>query len=181
MYKEDIIEETYRSHKKFVNYMRSLSLEDYSYNHENTKWAPYQDLDHHKKVIKKLALVLSIPKFILKLVYGYSNNPSRSYDNLFKIYQIRINDGVKSANEFTPLVVKQVNIEKDCDDFLSVVENLLVKVGKLTEYDLDSVILPQPILGKITLREMLYFCKFHVEMHQAICQRNLRLKQMIIN
>jgi len=181
MYKEDIIEQLYKSHTKFVNYIRSLSADDYTYSHENLKWAPYQDLEHHKKVLKKIIFALSIPSFILKLIYGKSNNPSKSYDKTLKLYQLRINDGAKSTQEFIPSRTIQAQLEQDCDELISTVEKLLRKVGKLNEHDLDTILLPHPILGTITLREMLYFCKIHVEMHHAICQRNIRLKQMLIN
>jgi hypothetical protein len=181
MYKEDIITELYRSHKKFVNYIRTLSADDYTYSHENLKWAPYQDLEHHKKVLKKIVLALSIPSFILKLIYGKSNNPSLSYDKTLKLYQIRVNDGAKSTKEFTPSKTLRAHLEQDCIELISTLEKLLLKVGELDEHDLDSILLPHPILGTITLREMLYFCKIHVEMHHEICKKNIRLKQLLIN
>ena len=180
MYKEDIIEELYRSHTKFVNYIRALNLDDYTYSHENSKWAPYQDLEHHKKILKKIIFTLSIPSFILKLIYGKSNNPSQSYDKIFNLYQIRINDGAKATGEFVPSITLQTQREQDCKELISTVEKLLLKVGELNEHDLDAILLPHPVLDTITLREMLYFCKFHVEMHHDICQKNLRLKQMRI-
>jgi len=174
MYKEDLIEQLYRSHKKFVNYIRTLSFDDYTYSHENLKWAPYQALEHHKKVLKKLVFALSIPSFVLKLIYGKSNNLSQSYDKTLKLYQIRINDGAKSTREFLPSKTLQAHLEQDCIALISTLEKLLLKVGKLHEHDLDTILLPHPILGTITLREMLYFCKIHVEIHHEICKKNIR-------
>ena len=181
MYKEDIIEQLYKNHTKFVNYIRTLSVDDYTYSHGNSEWAAYQGLEHHKKVLKKIVFALSIPSFILKLIYGKSNNPSQSYDKTLELYQIRINDGAKSTREFLPSKTLQASLEQDCIVLISTVEKLLLKVGKLDEHDLDTILLPHPILDTITLREMLYFCMIHIEMHHEICKRNIRLKQMLIN
>ena len=36
---------------------------------------------------------------------------------------------------------------------------------KLDEEDLDNYILPHPLIGKTTIREMLYFTIYHVQHH----------------
>lgn len=87
MYREDIIEKLYKSHSKFVTYLGSLSNNDYNYKHEKLKWAPYQDLEHHMKVLKKISFALTILSFILKLIYGNSIKPSQSYDRILSLYQ----------------------------------------------------------------------------------------------
>jgi len=45
-----------------------------------------------------------------------------------------------------------------------------------SEEDLDKLILPHPLLGKLTLREMMYFTIYHVQHHQRIVERNLAAK-----
>jgi hypothetical protein len=39
---------------------------------------------------------------------------------------------------------------------------------------LDLLILPHPLLGKLTLREMLYFTLYHVEHHEKQVLENLK-------
>ena len=38
-------------------------------------------------------------------------------------------------------------------------------IDKLDEEDLDNYILPHPLIGKTTIREMLYFTIYHVQHH----------------
>jgi hypothetical protein len=38
------------------------------------------------------------------------------------------------------------------------------------------LILPHPLLGKITIREMLYFTAYHVQHHENIIKRDLKNK-----
>jgi hypothetical protein len=54
-------------------------------------------------------------------------------------------------------------------------------VGKLckqlldySEKDLDELILPHPLLGKLTLREMMYFTMYHVTHHYTATGKNLK-------
>ncbi|NBX80802.1 MAG: DinB family protein, partial [Flavobacteriales bacterium] len=42
-----------------------------------------------------------------------------------------------------------------------------------TEDDLDKYVLPHPLLGKLTLREMLCFTIYHVKHHVEIIKRDL--------
>jgi hypothetical protein len=42
-----------------------------------------------------------------------------------------------------------------------------------TEMDLDRCRLPHPLLGKITVREMLFFTLYHYEHHWAIVAERL--------
>ena len=46
-------------------------------------------------------------------------------------------------------------------------------LDRFTEEDLDHVILPHPILGKLTVREMMYFTMLHVEHHRVKTIQNL--------
>ena len=47
-------------------------------------------------------------------------------------------------------------------------QQLLKKVENWKESDLDKYVLPHPLLGKISLREMLYFTDFHILHHNTL-------------
>jgi DinB superfamily len=50
---------------------------------------------------------------------------------------------------------------------------LCKKLEKLSEEELDTYLLPHPLLGKLTFREMLYFTAYHAEHHHLIAKRDL--------
>lgn len=52
-------------------------------------------------------------------------------------------------------------------------DQLIKSIQKYSEQELDQTILPHPLLGKITLREMLYFTIYHVEHHHHLTKNNL--------
>ena len=54
------------------------------------------------------------------------------------------------------------------NNFTQSYADFTAKLTDINEYDLDNYQLPHPILGKISLREMLYFTAYHVEHHDNI-------------
>jgi len=56
------------------------------------------------------------------------------------------------------------------------VNRLCARVRKYNEQQLDSYILPHPLIGKLTLREMLYFTLYHAEHHHKQTLRNLQIQ-----
>ncbi|QLH34686.1 MAG: DinB family protein [Cyclobacteriaceae bacterium] len=53
------------------------------------------------------------------------------------------------------------------------VNRLAAKLNRFSEAELDLYILPHPLLGKLTLREMIYFTCYHVQHHQELTTKNL--------
>jgi hypothetical protein len=50
---------------------------------------------------------------------------------------------------------------------------LIQQLQKFQEEQFDEIMLPHPILEKITLREMLYFTIYHAEHHRNLLLKNL--------
>ncbi len=63
--------------------------------------------------------------------------------------------------------------EQLTNSLLKIVKDLSKKIDKYSEVELDEYLLPHPLLGKLTVREMLFFTIHHVEQHQKITLRNL--------
>ena len=50
----------------------------------------------------------------------------------------------------------------------ALINKLNKKIDSFDEKDLDRYILPHPLLGKLTIREMLFFTVYHVQHHQSL-------------
>ena len=55
-------------------------------------------------------------------------------------------------------------------DYVKMIENNLTN---FTEGELDNLVLPHPLLGQLTIREMIYFTIYHVEHHTRNIKRNI--------
>ena len=49
-----------------------------------------------------------------------------------------------------------------------IISSICKNLDKFSEEDLDKFILPHPLLGKLTMREMMYFTIYHAQHHENI-------------
>lgn len=148
----------------FNQYISLLNKEQFEVS-LNGKWSAGQNLDHLILAIKPLQIAYALPKFVLAVLFGKANRPSRTYDKLVIKYNAKLTAGGKASRAFIPPVVgfekKDILINK----YAGQKQKLVAKIERQSEADLDKYILPHPLLGKITLREMLYFTIHHNEHH----------------
>ena len=171
-YKPQIISALNEKIDAFNNYIEPLSKEQFE-GAPNGKWSAGQNLDHLIRAIKPLQLAYSLPKFALLILFGKTNRPSRTYDELVTKYKTKLLAGGKASGPFIPPVIifdkKQTLIRK----YEEQKQKLIAKVEKQSEKDLDTYILPHPLLGKVTLREMLYFTIHHNEHHLELLKNRI--------
>ena len=110
---------------------------------------------------------LKIPKFILKNRIGKTNRPSKGYDQVVFRYQERLSEfsGKASPKEYQPKKATHNDLNRMLEGLNKAVESLKKGLNKWTEDQLDEFILPHPLLGKVTVREMLYFSIYHMAHH----------------
>jgi hypothetical protein len=152
------------SHFEFTAMIASLSEEQFL-QAEPGKWSPGQQLDHLVRSVAPLEQALNLPKFIPRMLFGKVNRPSRSYDEVVARYQDKLAQGGKASGKYVPAAVTVAQRDALIDKLNDLVEKLSRSLGPFTEQDLDTILLPHPLLGKLTLREMLYFTIYHVQHH----------------
>ena len=148
----------------FNNYILPLSKEQF----ESTpagKWSAGQNLDHLIRAIKPLQLAYGLPKFALLILFGKTNRLSKTYDELVTKYKTKLAAGGKASGPFIPPVIRFEQKDELIKKYFLQKQKLITKIEKQSESDLDKYILPHPLLGKVTLREMLYFTIHHNEHH----------------
>ncbi len=131
----------------------------------NGKWSPAQLLDHIEKSVSPVRMAFSLPNVVLKLRFGSSNRPSRTYEALVEKYHAKLSAGGRASGAFIPS--STVDVKGQSEKLLHLVNSLSSKIGSYSEEQLDLLLLPHPLLGKLTLREMLYFTIYHVQHHHA--------------
>jgi len=175
MTKEQLIAAITDDHQEFIGLMNGLSDEDFTAQPIPQKWSNGENLAHILQSTQPLNQALTLPKFQLKLMFGKSNRLSRSLDELVEKYRGKLAEGGKASGKYIP---KQISIEER-GELLSKLSKTIQKIGSklssFSEDELDKYILPHPLLGKLTLREMMYFTIYHVQHHQKIVERNLAL------
>ena len=175
MNKVELAELLRRNHSKFTDLLDSLSETDFLYAPEG-KWNAGEQLDHLVKSVAPVKMAFTLPKLILKLMFGTANRSSRTYEALIEKYNAKLKEGGRASGRF---VAKQVPYSSK-QDLIHKLTRLVDRLSKLTEKQnedsLDKYILPHPLLGKLTLREMLYFTAYHVQHHEELVKLGLEKK-----
>jgi len=171
--KETIIQQLQVNHKEFIDLVFSLDENEFTLS-VNNKWTAGQHLEHIYLSVSPLTKALRLPLFILKLTFGKANRPSRDYEALVEKYQGKLANGGTASGRFIP---KPVNFEQR-DLLKNKLSGTLAQLCKIvngyTESQLDHYILPHPLLGKLTLREMLYFTIYHAGHHKKLILQSLK-------
>lgn len=168
MDKTIMAEELRNQHESFLKTIAELDENQYTFSWDE-KWTPGQQLAHIRKSISPVALAFSIPRFILKYQFGVTNRPSRTYDELVARYLKALEGKTAVAPKtFQPKPTPFTAQKKEFKSFQKNLQRLIAQVKKCSETELDYYVIPHPLIGKLTLREMVYFCIYHVQHHHKI-------------
>ena len=166
----DLIEEKYTN---LFNWLQNHPNEAWTTGPDG-KWTTGQHTLHLLQSIKPLNTALSLPKFLLRYRFGESNRPVRDYDAVSKRYKERLKD-VKGKT-FKGSQNMKIPKLKDKEYLLNRLQveqkKLQYKTKKLKDNQLDNLILPHPLMGKMPLREIIMWSAYHVDHHTKTLQDN---------
>lgn len=166
MHKEQIANLIEEKHQNLIKWLEQQDVESWETGPEG-KWTTGQQTLHLLQSIKPLNTALSLPKFILKFKFGKANRAVRDYETIAKRYLERLKD-VKGKTFKGSQNMKVPNI-KEKQYLLNRLQieskKLQHKTNKWSDNDLDTYILPHPLMGKMPIREILMWTAYHVEHH----------------
>lgn len=160
-----------RSHEGFIARVLAVPMSERDVS-RNGKWTPAQQLDHILRAVRPVAMAMRLPKWFLRWRFGKPNRTPRDYDALVQRYKEKLDAGGRASGRFVPPAIPASEVERIAASVKHAVVALSRQVDKWTEPELDTVLLPHPLLGKLTVREMLYFTIYHAQHHQALVERD---------
>ena len=172
MHKDDIVLKLEEKHQTLINWLEGIDNDKWLEGPEG-KWTVGQQALHLLQSIKPLNDALSMPKFILKYKFGKANREVRDYNAIVTRYLERLKDAQGktykgSQNMKVPTVKEKEYILNRLQ-----VENkkLQYKTQKRwSDKQLNTYILPHPLMGKMPVREIIMWTAYHVEHHTKILQ-----------
>ena len=164
MNKIELSKRLIQEHQSFIDFISSLSNEDLIQSQDN-KWNPAQQLEHVYLCLRPVKLALSLPNIIPAILFGKSKKGSRTYESLVEAYQLKLKNGGKSPSMYKPKKSLR-DVGKLKIALMHLVNDISNKLSQFQENDLDSFLLPHPLLGKLTARELIFFALYHVGHHQ---------------
>ncbi|MEL7001767.1 MAG: DinB family protein [Bacteroidota bacterium] len=175
MNKNEIIELLRNNYGQFIDYLTGLSQEDLDYHFEN-KWSAGEQLQHIVKSISPLTKAFGMPKAMIAENFGETDRVNSSYDELIDKYLGKLEEGGKAPSRFLPASSDPVNRKTLIKKLTNDLEALISLIGQFEEEELETLQLPHPLLGPISLKEMLYHAIYHVNHHLLQAQTYLERK-----
>ncbi len=169
MTKSEIISLLEEKHQELFNLIENHPEKEWLNGPEN-KWTFGQHILHLADAIQLLNNALSYPKFILKYKFGKSNRATRSYDVVVKNYQEKLAKNQEIATKFNSKLKIPVLQEKTILVNKLKIQNkkLQYKTNKLKDTDLDKLLISHPLMGRMTVREIIMWTAYHTAHHTQI-------------
>ena len=174
MKKEILITQLEEKTVSIIAWVEAQAADQFAHQITPEKWSTGQHLEHLIKSTKPLNQALNMPKMALRGMFGKNNRVERTYDELVEKYQGKLAEGIppNTNNSFAPKPVENSQKNEVLTNFRKEVDNFKKVLDKWDEKNLSAYILPHPLIGKLTIREMLYFTIYHTEHHHLLLKRD---------
>jgi hypothetical protein len=156
-------------HKELFVWLENQPIDNWGKGPEE-KWTTGQQIQHLVDSLQLLNNALSYPKFFLKHKFGISNRTSRDYQTVAKKYQEKLIENKDIARKFNQHLKKPtLQQRKHLLTKLQIQQKKLqYKTNKISENNLDTLLIPHPLMGKMTIREIIMWAAHHTEHHTEI-------------
>ena len=159
------------SNLRVIHWFSEIPTEKF-FTRQGEVWSASDNMDHLIKSHKPLVKALKLPKITLQAMFGKPQKSSISYEELCQTYGAEIVKGAQASGRYLP---HQENPDGNAGDikrdlisqFSRASADLVSVVEKWEENELDQYLVPHPILGKLTVREMLFFTIYHNLRHAS--------------
>jgi uncharacterized damage-inducible protein DinB len=171
MTKTELIHTLKDSNQRVITWFTDIPTERF-FTRQGEGWSASDNVDHLVKAHKPIAKALKLPKITLRAMFGKPDKASLSYEELCEIYRDEIAKGAQAAGRYLPNQENpDVNAETKkrdlLDQFSKASTELVSVVEKWEDKELDEYLLPHPILGKLTIREIVFFTIYHNLRHAS--------------
>jgi hypothetical protein len=173
-----ITQELVDRHYDFMHTLKCLSDRDFQRKPVN-KWTAGQQLEHIVKSVRQVDKAFGLPLFVLQEKFGLLERPSVSYQEVVKNYLkvLKENPDYVLPEHFAPEEIPLESRDKKLEELQNLINSLCEHALQIKEEELDTYILPHPVMGKLSLREVLYFKIYHVQHHDKQILQNLNSAQ----
>ncbi len=172
MNKTDLRLRLKENYSNFVSYIATLSPKNYDLA-INGKWSAGEHLAHLVLSVEPLVQVFRMEKDMMIAKFGHSEGHKRSYEDMQAFYFEKLAMGGIAPKRFDPRFQSPERRAFLGEKLVGLIEELCSLIDNFAEEDLDHLALPHPMLGTLSLREMLYNAIYHAVHHQNLASKAL--------
>lgn len=170
---------TPRSQAEFRTALGSLLAEGHSrftsravgwfFASQGAAWAPAEHIRHLRRASRPLVKALNLPRLLLRLRFGRPRSHSEGYEQIRSRY-LDLLDAGATAGRFAPApepfpADPEARRAEILAEWSRATVELVNASGRWPEASLDRYQLPHPLLGMLTVHDMLDFTLYHTAHH----------------
>jgi DinB superfamily len=171
--RREIIEALAHVHEAAVDYWAGYTTPEF-FAPMGSRWSAAEHVRHLTRSMSPLLPVLRVPRAALRFAFGAATGPSRSYGAIERAYTAVLSTG-GTAGRFAPPPDRHVQdgVRRNAimDAHSETLRGLTQAMERWTETQLDAHRLPHPLLGKLTVREMMLFTLLHNQHHVQVAEQ----------
>lgn len=140
-------------------------------------WSPAWHVRHLRKATAPIALALATHPLLLMMRFGWHRGRSRTFTEMRDVYRAALAAG-GTAGRFTPSA-EQDTMPPDerrrriMAAWQASIDDTAARLRRWPERRVDLVRLPHPLLGPLSMREMMAFTVYHTAHHlQRVHERS---------
>jgi hypothetical protein len=140
-------------------------------------WSPAENVRHLTKSVRAVTRAMRLPRFVLLLRFGRGGGTSRTFAEVREVYRARLalgaDAGAFGPGRRPPGPDPEAERAMVMSHHAIAIEVLTATIAQWPERTLDRRRLPHPLLGLLTVREMLFFTLYHNRHHVDVVRRRL--------
>lgn len=175
----ELQEQLLKVYTDFIELLNKQTQREFTNKLTPGKWSNGQTLDHIVRGTEPISRALGLPKEQLIQMFGESDHASATYNGLVSNYHTMLSEGGKASGKYLPEEITFEDRSGLVERLFSSIEKMVLHLSKFSEDGLEKFVIPHPLLGKLTVREMMYFTIYHVQHHQKIVENNLAVEDPI--
>jgi len=173
MLKQELIQLLEEKMDLLIDHVNQQSDEKFAVQQVEGKWSNGEHLEHLRKTTRAVNKAMKIPKLILKAKFGKNNRDERTYEGTQTKYKTKLAEtGAKAPAEYSADKISNKDKERIVSWYTQEIETMKGAVNKLSEKQLSQLVIPHPLIGKLTFREFVYFTAIHSDHHLALMKRD---------
>ena len=171
--RREIIEALEAAHEQAVDYWSEYGTSAF-FTPMGAFWAASEHVRHLTRAMTPLLPVLRVPRVALRMAFGAATGPSRTVAELRTLYSAALKAGGQAGRYAPPTdrrAADMVRRNRIMDTHSETLRGLTQAMERWSEEQLDAHRLPHPLLGKLTVREMMLFTLLHNQHHVTVAER----------
>lgn len=165
---EDLVREFRALTAKACEFLRQIPPDRF-FAHPDKGWSIAENVKHLSKTTWPITMGLKLPSAVPSALFGKGKG-SRPFAEIKRVYYASLAEGFQ-AGIYTPgkaVAGQAEQQEKLIRKFEASVNDLIDAFSRLDDVLLDTVRMPHPAIGRLTLREMLYSSLNHDIHHMSV-------------